>query len=174
MTQKTITTTFYADASKYNLDSFMDRAILNFENRVVNLYNFAMEENKDLDTKDAKKFLRESMYKVDFYMAFLEAGRFIKLENGFSAKLSYPVYSFCINPKNINFETTLHDIADRISFSPNRLVDNANSSEEITQVKEIKEIPNWRDLFGKGEFPYFTFYTFRLGNTEYFAYSISR
>ena len=42
--EKTILTTFYTNASEYDFDSFVQRAEQNFENRVVNIYNFAHEK----------------------------------------------------------------------------------------------------------------------------------
>ena len=41
-------------------------------------------------------------------------------------------------------------------------------------IRMLKDIPNWEELFGKGEFPYMTICVFRLGNTEYFTYEIHR
>ena len=38
----------------------------------------------------------------------------------------------------------------------------------------MKYIPNWEDLFGKGEFPYIHIVLFRLGNNEYYGAEFTR
>ncbi len=177
--EKTILTTFYTNASEYDFDSFVHRAEQNFENRVVNIYNFAHEklsENISSEHAGAIKFIKDSMYKTDFYKVFFEAGRIIpSYDNGFPATLSYPTYGFRVNTKNINFETTIHNVADRFNWGQvMRNVDPSSPWENPQLPSQLKEIPNWRDLFGKGEFPYFNIYAFRLGNTEYFAYEITK
>lgn len=176
MSLKNIYTTLYVDASECNFDSFVRQALMNFENRILNIYNFAHEEvGYDL-TKDhagARQFIKDSMYKPDFFKVFWEAARLLKtLPNPFPATLGYPRFDFNVNPKNINFETTLFDIEDRIAYGGKAQID-PDSTFETNDITDIRDIPNWKDLFGKDSFPYFHIYTFRLGNTEYFAYSLN-
>ena len=86
-------------------------------------------------------------------------------------KSSY-VYQFHINPKNINFETLLTDVKDR--FEHRIILRSQCESPVDDRIIEIKDIPNWKELFGAGEFPFFNIYAFRLGNTEYYTYTITR
>ena len=88
-----------------------------------------------------------------------------------NCSLKFPVYRFRVNPKNINFETTLTNL--REEFENELMVDEVCQSTE-PPIRMIKDIPEWKNLFGKGEFPFMTVYAFRLGNTEYFAYEIHR
>ena len=177
--EKIIMTTLYKDASECNFDSFLDEALLNFENRIVNLYNYVnepVEKNLTKEHAGALKFIKSSMYKTDFYKVFIEAGNIIPTYEGqFPPSLGFPSFVFRINTKNINFETDLHNVADKFAWGmQKRYIDPSSPFEHPEMPSELKEIPNWRDLFGKGEFPRFTIYTFRLGNTEYFAYTIGK
>ena len=88
-----------------------------------------------------------------------------------NCSLKFPVYHFRVNPKNINFETTLTNL--REEFENELMVDEVCQSPE-PPIRMIKNIPDWERLFGTGEFPFMTVYAFRLGNTEYFAYEIHR
>ena len=73
------------------------------------------------------------------------------------------------------FSTNSDDIRvmSKQEFENELMVDEVCQSTE-PPIRMIKNIPEWKNLFGKGEFPFMTVYAFRLGNTEYFAYEIHR
>ena len=168
-----IKTPMYVDAGTVTLDEFINHAKRQFAERVIALYEIAKDKNvRDFATKedqleyeDTKKSIGKSLYSLDFYEQFWYAGRRM------NCSLKFPVYHFKVNPKNINFETTLTNL--REEFENELMVDEVCQSTE-PPVRMIKDIPEWKNLFGEGEFPYMTVYAFRLGNTEYFAYEIHR
>lgn len=177
MSIRQITTTLYVNANEQSFDSFVEKALLDFENRILNLFNYAKENINSANPqyKGAAQFIKESAYTPDFYQVFQEARTFIKTdEDRFPAKLGYPTYIFAINTKNINFETTLVDIPERLAWWCATANVDTDSTFNTQDISDIRDIPNWKDLFGKGEFPFFHIYTFRLGNTEYFAYEIGK
>lgn len=173
MSNTIITTTLYKKAASTDFDSFKFRAIMNFTNRIINLYNFAYSPDDGKYTA-AKAFIKKVMYTPDFTKAFVEAGRLIIYDNESRSRLAYPIYTFNVNNKNINFSTVLDDIEAYLQGEyQTHLKDASKVTPSFTgEVFSIHEIPNWQDLFGKGLFPAFKIYTFRLGNTEYYAYSI--
>ena len=170
---KQIQTPMYQDASTTTLDEFINHAKRQFSERVIALYEIAKDTNVcDFSTKEAqleyeavKKYIGKSLYSIDFYEQFWYAGQRM------NCSLKFPVYHFRVNPKNINFETTLTNF--REEFENELMVDEVCQSTE-PPIRMIKDIPEWKNLFGTGEFPYMTVYVFRLGNTEYFAYDIHR
>ena len=170
---KQIQTPVYQDASTTTLDEFINHAKRQFSERVIALYKIAKDTNvRDFATKEdqleyeaVKKAIDKSLYSIDFYNQFWYAGQNMNIW------LKFPVYHFKVNPKNINFETTLTNL--REEFENELMVDEVCQSTE-PPIRMIKDIPEWKNLFGKGEFPFMTVYVFRLGNTEYFAYEIHR
>lgn len=175
----TITTPMYQDASTTTLNEFIKHAKMQFEQRVTSLYemanfdnkiNFA-DKNQQLEYEALQKKIKESLYSTEFYDMFWYAGKRSKNE------LKFPVYHFRVNPKNINFETTLTDLReyfnDQVYAWLDHRVDNLSQGTE-KDTKILKNLPDWESLFGKGEFPFMSIFVFRLGNTEYFAYDIHR
>lgn len=175
MTSKNITTMMYRSANETDFVTFANQAILNFRNRVVNIYNF-IDSNIAKKTKegiDNSEYIKKTLYSTDFYKVFDKAGTLIYHHDPEMANLFFPTFDFKINSKNINFETTLN-LREKIIILNKPNLDESIGNIIGDQIFCIKDIPNWQDLFGKGEFPYMTIYVFRLGNTEYFAYDIHR
>lgn len=170
---KQIQTPMYQDASTTTLDEFINRAKRQFSERVIALYEIAKDTNvRDFATKEdqleyeaTKKAIGKSLYSTDFYEQFWYAGQRM------NCSLKFPAYHFRVNPKNINFETTLTNL--REEFKNELMVEEVCQSPE-PPIRMIKNIPDWEKLFGTGEFPFMSIYVFRLGNTEYFAYNIHR
>lgn len=174
-----IITPLYWNASEITIGEFRERALRDFESRVITLYNkvqYYKEEGNKLDGhipqerlekyREACELTSKSLYSTAFYDTFKFAG------NYFNDLFTFPIYNFNINPKNINFYTYVLDARDYFDHC-------VYYSDEICcnpkpKIIVLKDIPNWQDLFGKGEFPNMTIYVFRLGNTEYFAYTIHR
>ena len=169
----TITTPMYQDASTTTLNEFIEHAKRQFSDRVIALYEMAncnaetdfADKNQQLEYEALQKKIKESLYSTEFYEMFWYAGKRTANE------LKFPVYHFRVNPKNINFETTLTSL--REEFRDELNVDEVCTSPN-PPIRMIKNIPYWESLFGKGEFPFMTIFVFRLGNTEYFAYDIHR
>lgn len=154
---RTIQTPVYVDASQVTLYEFISLAKRNMEERICTLYSIA--------NKTRNEDLKETLYTTRFYSSFHQWGRF----NNHTMEL--PLYTFHINSKNVNFETTITDLKEwysGMSITP----DDTCSNPLVTRY--IKDIPHWEDLFGRGEFPHMLINVFRLGNTEYFCYSITR
>ena len=173
-----IITTLYWSASEITLGDFKERALRDFESRVITLYNKAeqfkegIKFDSDVTPEYLDKYNRgceltsKSLYSTAFYDTFKFAG------NYFNDLFTFPIYNFNINPKNINFYTYVLDVKDhfdRCTYYPQEVCCNPKP-----KIVILKDIPNWKDLFGKGEFPNITIYVFRLGNTEYYAYTIGR
>ena len=178
---KQIQTPMYQDASTTTLNEFIHHAKMQFEQRVTSLYEMATvapspnikwnSENEKLEHSALVKKISESLYTTTFYDIFWYAGKRTNME------LKFPVYHFRVNPKNINFETTLTDLREYFNNQVYAWLDHredgsAQGTEKDTKV--LKNIPDWEKLFGTGEFPFMSIYVFRLGNTEYFAYDIHR
>ena len=177
----TIITPMYQDASTTTLNEFIKHAKMQFEQRVTSLYEMATiapspnikwnSENEKLEHNALVKKISESLYSIEFYDMFWYAGK--RSQN----ELKFPVYHFRVNPKNINFETTLTDLReyfnDQVYAWLDHRVDNLSQGTE-KDTKILKNIPDWEKLFGAGEFPFMSIFVFRLGNTEYFAYDIHR
>lgn len=169
----TITTPMYQDASTTTLDEFINHAKRQFSERVIALYEMAncdretdfADKNQQLEYEALQKKIKESLYSTEFYEMFWYAGKRTANE------LKFPVYHFRVNPKNINFETTLTSL--REEFRDELGVDEICMNPK-PPIRMIKNIPDWEKLFGTGEFPFMTIFVFRLGNTEYFAYDIHR
>ena len=171
-----IITPLYWNAGEITIGEFRERALRDFESRVITLYNKA-EQFKDglkFDANTTKEYVDnvtrgceltiKALYSSAFYDIFRFAG------NCFNDHFTFPMYNFNINQKNINFYTTVvdtRDYFDKVLYTPEEVCCNPKP-----KIVVLKDIPNWQDLFGKGRFPYITIYVFRLGNTEYFAYTI--
>lgn len=170
---KQIQTPMYQDASTTTLDEFINRAKRQFSKRVIALYEIAKDTNvRDFATKEdqleyeaTKKAIGKSLYSIDFYEQFWYAGQRM------NCSLKFPSYHFRVNPKNINFETTLTNLREEFE---NELMAYEVCQSPEPPIRMIKNIPDWEKLFGTGEFPFMSIYVFRLGNTEYFAYDIHR
>lgn len=172
---KQIQTPMYQDASETTLNEFIEHAKRQFSERVIALYEMATiapspnikwnSENEKLEHSALVKKISESLYTTAFYDIFWYAGRRMNMS------LKFPVYHFRVNPKNINFETTLTNL--REEFENELMVDEVCQNPE-PPIRMIKNIPDWEKLFGTGEFPFMSIWVFRLGNTEYFAYDIHR
>ena len=173
-----IITPLYWNASEITIGEFREKALRDFESRVITLYNKAeqFKEGPSFTSDDSKEYIdayicgceliNKSLYSTAFYDTFKFAG------NYFNDLFTFPIYNFNINPKNINFYTCVLNVKDhfnRCSYYPEEVCCNPKPTIVI-----LKDIPNWQDLFGKGEFPKMTIYVFRLGNTEYFAYTIGK
>lgn len=167
-----IITPLYWNASEITIGEFRERALRDFESRVITLYDIANQDSHDKfsSEEDERNFnhgcelVSKSLYSTAFYDTFKFAG------NYFNDLFTFPIYNFNINPKNINFYTYVLDVKDhfnRCVYYPDEICCNPKP-----HIVVLKDIPNWQDLFGKGEFPNMTIYVFRLGNTEYFSYTI--
>lgn len=170
-----IDTTMYQDASTTTLEDFIWHARRDFESRIISFYQMAKPDPDSKRSADvtpewenACDMLKKSIYTTAFYDLFKHFGVLAK------ETAMFPIYHFRVNPKNINFETTftnLREMFNGMIIYPN---DDRPICENPRAIRYIKDIPDWEDLFGKGEFPNMTIYVFRLGNTEYFAYTIGR
>lgn len=175
MIQK-INTPLYMNASEITLDEFIRHAQGDFERRLCNIYNFADERffkghNVELSEIERAKNIKQSLYSLDTYRIFHDFGAILDKES------FVPCHKFDINTKNINFTHLITNLKEiyRSDYPMIRHYDNAqNEKDNEHLIKTIKEIPNWENLFGSGEFPFMKIYVFRLGNTEYFAYDIVR
>ena len=160
-----IKTTMYMDASKVTLDEFIELAKRQIEERIITLYSIANKEvGNERDSKEQYEVLKNSLYTTAFYDVFKYYGTMSNKEKMF------PIHNFKVNPKNINFKTCLTDLKEwyeGMSITP-------EVSCNPKTLRFIKDIPEWKNIFGKGEFPFMTVYAFRLGNTEYFAFEIHR
>ena len=162
-----IKTPMYMDAGTVTLVEFIRLAKRQIEERIITLYSIVHNETENACDTDEEQYevVKNSLYTTAFYDIFKYYGRISNKERMF------PLHKFKVNPKNINFETTLTNL--REEFENELMVDEVCQSTE-PPIRMIKDIPEWKNLFGTGEFPYMTVYVFRLGNTEYFAYDIHR
>lgn len=161
-----IKTPMYMDAGTVTLDEFIRLAKRQIEERIITLYSIVHNETGNGRDTDEEHYevLKNALYTTAFYDIFKYYGRISNKERMF------PLHKFKVNPKNINFETCLTDLKEwyeEMTITP-EVCCNPKA------LRFIKDIPEWKNLFGKGEFPYMTVYAFRLGNTEYFAYEIHR
>lgn len=172
-----IQTTMYQDASTTTLNDFINHSIQNFDVRTTLCYQIAQADKVCSEFKDSNeeaKFLsartniKNNLYSTKFYDSWL-----FDTNNVCTNGLKLRTYNFYINPKNINFIHNINDFKDRIKncFETERSITRCQNPDTLINIIDI---PNWQDLFGIGEFPYMTIYVFRLGNTEYFAYTIGR
>lgn len=145
-----IKTPLLRQADQYTIGQYEQAALVDFAMHVMNLYS---------ELKDKKS----DMYSVGFYKTF-----------------EYEVYqkTLYINPKNINYTSTITDVKKQLSQQvfPAKVDCEYGSvdGKPYEILNSVADIPNWEELFGKGEFPYLVIRVFRIGNTEYFCYSITR
>lgn len=81
---------------------------------------------------------------------------------------------FYINPKNINYTSTITDVRERLSQQVFPVKVDCCEGKTGERLFSVTQIPEWENLFGKGEFPFIVIRVFRIGNTEYFCYDITR
>lgn len=148
-----INTPLIIRADQTTLGEFEQQAISNFASHVYNLWWDQTEgNNKEENT----------IYSLGFYKTFYDKTAKNKFE---------------INPKNINFEMLITDVYDKVQEHV-CFLDALNSKTQGNppEVKMClaKDIKDYKKLFGVGEFPYILIRAFRLGNTEYFCYTITR
>ena len=143
-----IKTPLLRQADQYTILEYEELAIADFAMHVMNLYSELKNENSN-------------MYSVGFYKTF---------EDEVCKKTLY------INPKNINYTATITDTRTQLSQLAIAFKADCGLPNELLKegYNYFQDIPNWEELFGKGEFPHLVIRVFRIGNTEYFCYSISR
>lgn len=150
MSNLEIKTPLLRQADQYTIGQYEQAALADFAMHVMNLYSELKDKNSD-------------MYSVGFYKTF---------EYEVCQKTLY------INPKNINYTSTITDVKKQLSQQvfPAKVDCEYGSvdGKPYEVLNSVADIPNWEDLFGKGEFPFIVIRVFRIGNTEYFCYSISR
>ena len=148
-----INTPLIIRADQTTLGEFEQQAISNFASHVYNLWWDQTEgNNKEENT----------IYSIGFYKTFYDKTAKNKFE---------------INPKNINFEMLITDLLKKLQ-EHDSLLDLAHKGMQgnppEVMIKSNKDIKNYEKLFGAGEFPFLVIRAFRLGNTEYFCYTITR
>ena len=179
----TIVTPMYLPAEEYTLDQAIDAFIRELDRRVYSLYNVVQEVEEasqyekevTKELYDASEFIKKSMYSLEFEKAVDSAAYLCKSSDN---KSIFHNYRFSINPRSINFETCISDVKERYLYHTEPEVccgkGNAEHTNKSTKVWTMKYIPNWEDLFGKGEFPYINIVLFRLGNNEYYGAEFTR
>ncbi|MCM1260621.1 MAG: hypothetical protein NC222_06690 [Staphylococcus sp.] len=163
-----IKTPLYMNAADIDLAAFINKAVADFEYRVLALYRLATNSEKPVtgNELERKKFVKKSIGNIWLYDAWYGAEDFIDS--------NYKIYTFKINPKSINFETLLTDLKDRLATTVHIDDGSAGFSVDEKAIVCLTDIPKWGGLFGGGEFPFMKIYCFRLGNNEYFCYNITR
>lgn len=137
-------------ADQITLDEYIELVIKNFNQHVYNLWYEEESIDKDKPT---------CCYSIALYEEFAHQ----KCDKRFT-----------INPKSINFEMLLTDVPEALNMHI-VLPDNCGTGDECKhKTGRVVDIPKYEELFGIGEFPYINIRAFRLGNTEYFCYSITR
>ena len=149
MSNLEIKTPLLRQADQYTIGEYEQAALADFAMHVRNLYsNHHKEKNSEL-------------YSIGLYKTF---------EYEKCKKTLY------INPKNINYTSTIADVREQLSQMaiPYKFDCGTNNPLLKEGYHYLNDIPHLEDLFGKGEFPFIVIRVFRIGNTEYFCYSISR
>ena len=142
-----IKTPLLRQADQYTIGQYEQAALADFAMHVMNLYSELKDKNSVL-------------YSVGLYKEF-------------EYRKCRTMY---INPKNINYTFPITDTRAQVSqLAIPFKVDCGLPNELLKEgYNYLQDIPNWEDLFGKGEFPHLVIRVFRIGNTEYFCYSITR
>lgn len=140
-------TTYYCEASK-TLDKFIQDAFKDFECRIVSIYNTIKKDNKHK--------WKEDLYNLGFYTVFYR-----------DEATNLPVRRFTIKEENVVFETIIGCQEIKNYFE-------REISIEHKEIRELKDIPKWKEIFGCGEFPMFHIRCFELGDKQYFSYEITR
>lgn len=147
MSNLEIKTPLLRQADQYTIGEYEELAIADFAMHVMNLYsNHHKEKNSEL-------------YSIGLYKVF---------EHETSKKTLY------INPKNINYTSTITDVRERLSQQIFPAKVDFCEGKTGERLFSVTQIPEWENLFGKGEFPFIVIRVFRIGNTEYFCYEITR
>lgn len=179
----TIVTPAYLPAEEYTLDEAVDFFIRELDRRVYTAYNVIQEveeahSNRMEVTVDLAKhaeFIKKNMYSVGFYKVIDSAAYLCKTSDG---RPLFHNYRFSINPKSINFESCISDIKERyLRYDTPSLEECEHGPIPENKSKKVwtmKYIPNWQDLFGRGEFPFIHIVLFRLGNNEYYGAEYTR
>ena len=144
-----IKTSLLRQADQYTIGEYEQAALADFAMHVMILYsNYYKKKNSEL-------------YSVGLYKTF---------EYEICKK------TFYINPKNINYTSTITNVREQLSQMaiPYKIDCGTNNHLLKEEYCYLQDIPNWENLFGKGEFPFIVIRAFRVGNTEYFCYSITR
>lgn len=167
----------YLPAEEYTLDQAINSFIKELDKRVYHVYNViqgieeAHANNIEITTQTAKnaEFIVKNMYSSGFYKVIDSAPDLCKTSDD---RPIFYNYKFSINPKSINFESCISDIKERYLYHDTSLEECEHGQIPKNKSKKVwtmKYIPNWEDLFGKGEFPYIHIVLFRLGNNEYYG-----
>lgn len=175
-----IDTPFYMDASVTSLDHFKQMAIDDFELRTLKILrdvdNAKANTTASLNKKDAPKayLTTEALKQVEPLVGTV--GFYDVVKNyGFISKqpLRFPLNRFCVSPKNISFTTLITDLRYQLS-ERSTIPTQPKTTGLASDARTLNEVANWQGLFGGGEFPFMKIWVFRLGNTEYYAYTIHR
>ena len=179
----TIVTPAYLPAEEYTLDDAIDFFIRELDRRVYSAYNVIQEVEEahlnrmevTVDLAKQAEFIKKNMYSVGFYKVIDSAAYLCKTSDN---RPLFHNYRFSINPKSINFESCISDIKERYLCHDTPVVEECEHGpipeNKSKKVWTMKYIPNWEDLFGKGEFPYIHIVLFRLGNNEYYGAEFTR
>lgn len=181
----TIVTPAYLPAEEYTLDEAIDFFIRELDRRVYSLYNVlqelteARQDRKEVtqELTDAAHFIGKNIYGTEFYKVVDSADYFCKAS---LTKSIFHNYRFSINPKSINFESCITDVKDRYLNNCGTFDNEVECAHgpipenKSKKVWTMKYIPEWQNLFGKGEFPFIHIVLFRLGNNEYYGAEYTR
>ena len=179
----TIVTPAYLPAEEYTLDEAVDFFIRELDRRVYTVYNMIQEVEEAhlnrMEVTDEKaktvEFIKENIYTLGFYKIIDSAAYTCKTSDGIPL---FHNYRFSINPRSINFETCIADIKERYLRHDVPSLEKRNHGSipenKSKKVWTMKYIPDWENLFGKGEFPYIHIVLFRLGNNEYYGAEYTR
>ena len=179
----TIVTPAYLSAEEYTLDEAVDFFIRELDRRVYTVYNVIQEvEEAHLnrmevtqEQAETAEFIKRNMYSIAFYKAIDSAAYTCKTSDG---RPLFHNYRFSINSKSINFESCVSDVKERYLRHDTPSLEECEQGQipenKSKKVWTMKYIPNWEDLFGRGEFPYIHIVLFRLGNNEYYGAEFTR
>ena len=179
----TIVTPAYLPAEEYTLDDAIDFFIRELDRRVYSAYNVIQEVEEahlnrmevTVDLAKQAEFIKKNMYSVGFYKVVDSTAYLCKTSDN---RPLFHNYRFSINPKSINFESCISDVKERYLCHDKPSLEECEHGpipvNKSTKVWTMKYIPNWEDLFGKGEFPYIHIVLFRLGNNEYYGAEFTR
>lgn len=179
----TIVTPAYLPAEEYTLDEAINFFIRELDRRVYSVYNVVLEVEEahlngmevTVDLAKHAEFIKKNMYSTGFYKAIDSAAYLCKTSDN---RPLFNNYRFSINPKSINFESCISDVKERYLFRNMLALQECEHGpipeNKSKKVWTMRYIPNWEDLFGKGEFPYINIVLFRLGNNEYYGAEFTR
>lgn len=156
-----IKTPLVISANEITFERFRDLVYNSFETRVSVLYDYII--------KNKKEYSNNPLYTLSFFQIF----------NDEKIKNLKPCMKFKINEDNIVFETTIYprevfEDKEEIRKKEEGLKTDNSVYPVACDCNDITKIKNWQSLFGCGEFPFIVIRVFRLGNMEYYSYSITR